>query len=262
MERKIVIKKYNDHHPLLKRYVHHDSKSRAFAYNTEGLTLKNTVHHRNIPILNQGNVGSCTGNAGIGALSTDQYYSYAKNIKKYSLDESGAVKLYSDAEVIDGNGSYPPNDNGSCGLSIAKALTNAGYITEYQHTFSLNDALLALTQHPILVGVDWYDTMFNPDADGRVHPTGKIAGGHEIVARELDDTNKRVWFDNSWGSSWGKMGRFYLTYEDFDKLLHQQGDVIVLIPKSNPAPSPAPLKDQADIELATAMKKWFIAKGL
>ena len=88
---------------------------------------------------------------------------------KYSMDENGAVKLYSDAETIDGNGPYPPNDYGSSGLSIAKALKSAGLISSYQHTFTLNDALLALTTYPILVGINWYQEMFNPLQIGRAH---------------------------------------------------------------------------------------------
>jgi hypothetical protein len=84
-------------------------------------------------------------------------------------------------------GQYPPDDTGCDGLTIAKVLTAAGEISGYQHTFSLDDALKALGVTPVITGVtSWYQDMFNPTADGRVHPTGGVAGGHEFVVDEID----------------------------------------------------------------------------
>lgn len=261
----------------LNRHVYHDARSRNFAFDTSKLSIVSVFHGRHIPILDQGNVGSCTGNAGIGALATDPVYSTSiSNNTTYPLTEDGAVKLYSDAEMIDGTGPYPPNDYGSYGLSIAKALKNAGLISSYQHTFTLDDALKALTQYPIMVGINWYNSMFNPQADGRVTISGGIAGGHEIVARQIDARNQRVWFDNSWGTSWGVNGRFYLTFTDLGRLLSEQGDVIVLIP-NGVAPATTTTTtikpnttttttiappSQEDVVLAEAMRTWLTAKGL
>lgn len=260
MDKIVIIKeKIHSLDPRLKRHVYHDSRSRLFSFDTKGRSLTSVIHNRVIPILDQGQVGSCTGNAGIGALGTEPLYRVGPS--KYSLDQTGALKLYSDAQVIDGHGPYPPNDYGSYGLSIAKALQNAGLISGYQHTFSLNNALLALTAYPILVGINWYQGMFTPDPDGRVRITGELAGGHEIVARQIDAENSRVWFDNSWGSNWGVKGRFYLTFIDLGVLLNQQGDVIVLLPKTGPIPTPVPTVN-ADATLAAAMKNWLKSKNL
>lgn len=262
----IVKEKLHSKDVRLGRHVYHDSRSRTFAFNTSGLTIQSVIHTRNIPILDQGQVGSCTGNAGIGALGTAPLFSSIPKSSKYALNEAGALALYSDAETIDGNGPYPPNDNGSCGLSIAKALQNAKIISSYQHTFTTDDALKALTQYPILVGINWYDKMFHPDTDGRVRIGGNVAGGHEIMARQIDAPNKRIWFDNSWGTSWGVNGRFYLTFDDFTTLLSQQGDVVVLIPNTTaPTPTPMPpipVPNTDDATLAAAMKAWLKAKGL
>lgn len=263
MEKIIIYKeKIHSQDKRLKRNIHHDSRSKLYAFDTSNLKITSVVHPRHIGILDQGDVGSCTGNAGVGALATDPIFATLPTSLYYTLDEPGAVKLYSDAEVIDGTGPYPPNDNGSCGLSIAKALKNANMISAYEHTFTLDDALKALTVRPIMVGMNWYSSMFRPDRDGRVRPIGSIAGGHEVVAREIDATRQRVWFDNSWGTSWGVNGRFYLTFTDLGILLNQQGDVIVLVPNTQPTP-PAPTPVQTDdAVLAEAMKKWLTAKGL
>lgn len=268
MEQVVIYKeRFKPSDPRLKRIVHHDSRSKLYPFNTAGLTIQSVTHNRHIPILDQGELGSCTGNAGVGALATDPFFNTLPGTLKYPLNQVGAVSLYSDAEVIDGTGPYPPNDEGSCGLSIAKALKNAGLISGYQHTFTVNDALKALTVTPILVGIPWYSGMMKTDFDGRVRITGSFAGGHEIVARQIDAVNQRVWFDNSWGDKWGVKGRFYLTFADFGTLLSRQGDVTILVPNVATAPTtstPTTTIPQlsADAKLAVAMKEWIAAKGL
>lgn len=246
--------------PRLGRKIHHDSRSLNFPYDTTGLDIVSAVHARHIPILDQGQVGSCTGNAGIGALGCDPYWpEKLTEASPYALNEDGALALYSAAETLDGDGPYPPNDNGSSGLSIAQVLKAKGMVSGYTHTFTLDDALKALGQTPILIGIPWMQDMFNPDADGRLHPTGAVAGGHEIVAREIDAANERVWIDNSWGTSWGVEGRAYLTFADFGTLLAQQGDVTILTPLAAPEPAPAPpvpAPADPDAVLVAALGPW------
>lgn len=256
--------------PRLNRHIRHDDRSRAYAFDTTGLSIVSAKHTRRIPVLDQGNLGSCTGNAGIGCLGTDPYYSTVAGVGgreltrrgtaqavRYSLDEAGAVQLYSDAETIDGDGPYPPNDNGSTGLSVAQALKNAGEISGYQHTFTLDDALKALGVTPVITGVKWYSNMYDPDQDGRVYPTGTVAGGHEFVVDEIDATNQRVWFTNSWGESWGLNGRAYLTFADWGDLLGQQGDVTIFTPLTSPAPTPAPTPGDPDHQLLADLAHWL-----
>lgn len=225
--------------PRLKRNIYHDPRSKLFRFDATGLTIKSVKHVRHIPILDQGQLGSCTGNAGIGAIATDPLFPALPKISPYSLDEAGAVKLYSDATKIDEyNGTYPPTDTGSSGLAIAKALKNAGLISGYQHAFTLEEALKAMQLYPVITGVKWYQGMFTPDADGRVRISGALAGGHEIEADEVDAELGRVWFCNSWSEKYGVIGRFYLTWEDYANLLKDRGDVTVLLPLSVPAPVP------------------------
>jgi hypothetical protein len=239
--------------PRLGRHVHHDERSRNYAFDSSDIVITSVVHARAIGILDQSRVGSCTGNAGIGALATDPVFDPVKAETFYPMTESGALKLYSDAEDVDGDGPYPPNDNGSCGLSIAKCLQRANLISGYQHTFSLEDALKALMTGPVLFGTNWYDRMFAPDPDGRVQIGGSLAGGHEIVARQVEAETDRVWFDNSWGEGWGVKGRFYLIFDDLGMLLGQDGDIVVPVPVSAPAPVPISDPDQT---LADVARPW------
>lgn len=238
MERTIHREEIPSTDKRLSRHINHDPESKKFAFNTAGLSIVDVTHQRYVPVFDQGQVGSCTGNAGVGSISTDPFVNADNSV--YSRNESGALKLYSDAQVLDGNGAYPPNDNGSSGLTIAKVLKSKGLISGYQHTFTLDDALMAGSQYAFITGVNWYENMFNPDSDGRVHPTGKLAGGHEFELSQIDVKNQRVWFFNSWGTNWGVKGRFYMTWTDYSLLLSQQGDVTVLIPSSVTPPTPNP----------------------
>lgn len=240
----------------LGRHVRHDERSRSYAFSTRGLTLVSTVHVRRCPVLDQGNVGSCTGNAALGALGTDPFWGTLALGFDYS--EAEALKLYSEFTKADSyEGTYPPNDTGSDGLTSAKVLTNLGFISGYQHTFSFNDALLALTKTPFVTGINWYSSMDVPDENGRVTITkdAYVRGGHEVEAFALDVENRLVWFWNSWGPTFGLEGKFAMSFDDYARLLGEEGDVTVYAPLSAPAPTPVPPTDP-DVVLASASRTW------
>jgi hypothetical protein len=265
----------------LGRHVRHDPRSLAYPFDTSGLSIVSAKHTRRIPVLDQGNLGSCTGNAGIGCLGTSPFFETVARQSigdpwiriphadpaqgsntYYALNEGGAVALYSDATAADDYpGQYPPDDTGSDGLTIAKVLKSAGEISGYTHTFNLDDALKALGVTPYITGTNWYSNAMDPDQDGRVYPTGSIVGGHEWVADEIDVENERVWGTQSWGPGWGvvrdgRPGRFYYTFADYGDLLAQQGDVTIFTPLTQPAPTPSPTpgEDPADVAFAAVLR--------
>jgi len=169
----------------LGRHVKHDSRSLWYQYRRSVDTAITTVlHARNIGILDQGAVGSCTGNAEVGALGTDPLFETLPAAHP-ALDENEALSIYSAAEDIDGDGPYPPNDNGSSGLSVAQAAKNAGLIAGYTHCLSLGDINDALQGQPVIIGINWYDCI--PDgqrvltSDLRWVPIEKIQVGDELI---------------------------------------------------------------------------------
>lgn len=218
-------------HPL-GRLVEHDPRSRAFAYvPPAALPTHSTTWPRRVPIFNQNlqgpdgtPLGSCTGNAGVGWEGTDPH-------ADRHVSEADVVPLYSAATVADGfPGEYPPEDSGSSGLAIAKVLKRTGRISGYSHAFSFGDALAAVAVTPVIVGVNWYDSMFDPDAHGYVDisPDSSIAGGHEFLIRGVDPRKQHVLCDNSWGLDWGRNGRFWLRFATLKRLLGEQGDATIL----------------------------------
>lgn len=274
----ITVNRIETTDPRLGRHVAHDSRSRMFPYRAIPRTaLVSKKHERAIPVLDQGNLGSCTGNAAVGAVGTaPDYVPWKATFPKAKLDETAAVAVYSLATQLDSYpGTYPPEDTGSDGLSVAKACKQKGWISGYQWAFSPDAAYTALQDYPIIVGSNWYGDMFEPLIDGRLLVSGELAGGHEYVVDEIDVENERVWMTNSWGGSWGVNGRAYMTFADFERLLDEQGDVCVLLPLDVPAPTPEPptptpepvppepvppTPDPVDVAFAGILKPWLAKK--
>jgi hypothetical protein len=203
----------------------HDPRSRAFPAATAPLVTTMHAHHG--PVLDQGNLGSCTGNAAAQALDCDPLYFWGRKI----LDEADAIAIYSWATHHDPfRGAYPPQDTGSDGLAVAKAARHLGLIGSYQHAFGLAHVLGALVLRPLIIGIPWTETMFQPDRDGYLHITGAVAGGHEVCLRGVDVEHQAVRLLNSWSASWGDGGEAWLRWTDLGSLLAQQGDATVLLP--------------------------------
>lgn len=174
--------------------------------------------------VDQGELGSCTGNAMAGVLMTAPLWMPGRN-----LTEVDAVALYKAATKLDNvPGNYPPTDTGSSGLGVMKAAVKLNYITGYAHSFSLDQLQGSLTLRPGILGINWYDSFDKPNADGEC-PMGaaaKVRGGHEVQLFGIDTKKERVWCYNSWGPTWGgrKNGTFYLSYKTLNRLLGEQGD--------------------------------------
>jgi len=203
---------------------HAEQDPRSLNYPAATLPISYVRWARVGRVLDQGQVGSCTGNA----TAQCQNHRPLFRLGQYR-DEARAVGYYSYATRVDPwDGIYPPDDTGSSGLAAAKGPRCYGDIVAYNHAFGAEHAMEALGYGPLSIGTDWYNDMFNPDSRGFVTPTGGIAGGHQYVLDGIDRANGWVRFQNSWSDQWGKMGRFWMTIPDFTTLLGADGDAIAL----------------------------------
>ncbi len=209
----------------LGRYVEHDERSRKFSA-ARASTQRSVLWGHHAPVLDQGDLGSCTGNATAQLINTD-YFAGAR--PDGYLDEDDAVRIYSLATHLDriGHNTYPPTDAGSSGLGVAKAGVQLGYFAGYKHAFGFDHFAAALQLQPLIVGTAWTEGMFNPSSIGYVRPIGAEAGGHEYLALGISYETKTLTFLNSWGDGWGEGGRFHMHFSDFQTLLAQQGDATV-----------------------------------
>jgi len=171
-------------------------------------------------------LGNCTANAALGVLMTEPFHQ-----PEWNYTEDDAVRLYHEETTLDNSqipGVWPTDDTGSTGGWAMQALVNNGLIHDWHHTRSLHTALRLLMVGPVAIGVSWFNNMFTPAGDGTisVDENSGLAGGHEIELNSLDVDNQRVGGWNSWGSAWGNQGAFWLSWHDFDLLLHLGGDVV------------------------------------
>lgn len=240
---------YRPADPRLGRHVRHDPRSLRYAHGVLPKSAIKTVDWpRRTPVFDQGQLGSCTGNAAAGLVGTDSAarpgltsVSISGNV--LPVNETLAVQLYSLATQLDGiQGAYPPDDTGSSGLGAAKALKKLGLATSYRHAFSLDALKSALQTGPVMVGTVWLQSMFDVDASSgyvRVDRNSDVAGGHEYIISAYDASALAFRIDNSWSESWGIRGAAWLAQADMQWLLSQDGDVTVPVWAVAPAPKPA-----------------------
>ncbi|HEX4714329.1 MAG TPA: hypothetical protein VH164_05315 [Ktedonobacteraceae bacterium] len=192
----------------------------------------------NTPVLNQGQLGSCTGNAMTQLLNCRMFAPC--RLGKVFLNEGDAISLYSLATHLDGFGPgqfYPPHDEGSSGLGVAKAAIQDGYIDTYKSVTTFSGLQAAIETQPVIIGTSWTNQMFNPKPTTGFITVGPIndstlAGGHEYLLQGIDYSLKAFVMLNSWGNGWGgyaglSAGQARISFADMETLLAESGDVIV-----------------------------------
>jgi hypothetical protein len=256
---------YEPTDPRLGRHVHHDSRSLAYAHGVlPQSAIKSVDWVRRAPVFDQGQLGSCTGNAAAGLVGTDSaarsgFTSVTVDNSVLPVDEDLAVKVYSLATQLDDfKGTYPPTDTGSSGLGAAKALVKLGLASKYSHAFSLDALKSALQSGPVMVGTVWLESMFDVRSNTGyviVDRKSAVAGGHEYVISSFDAFALAFRIDNSWSESWGVRGSAWITEADMQWLLSQDGDVTVPAWATAPVPTPVPSPSApTGVQVATAVR--------
>lgn len=264
----------------LGRHVEHDSRSLMYGAPVLPKSAITSINWgRSVPVLDQGQLGACVGFAATGVLGTSSLgrtgvpgvvISNAGSVASggiftpgiHQLDYSFAIKLYSLCTALDTfAGTYPPTDTGSSGLGAAKALQALGLATGYVHAFSVPALTSALQSSPVMIGIPWYESMFETSADGKiiVDRSSRLAGGHELELNGWTSDNGAFWVCNSWGTSWGRNGWGYFGTDDLTWLLSQDGDVTV--PKIS-APTPTPAQKITDQQMFDSVRAWAAQRGL
>lgn len=112
----------------------------------------------------------------------------------------------------------------------AKVLQSLGYIESYLWAWNVDDLAMAVTNvGPVVIGTNWYSDMFEPDRQGVVHATGYNAGGHCTVVTGINRRTGLFRVKNSWSRAWGHSGRFWIPFEDMDRLIYEDGEACLAV---------------------------------
>ncbi|HEU4542995.1 MAG TPA: C1 family peptidase [Jiangellaceae bacterium] len=171
--------------------------------------------------LDQGSEGACVGFGWAHELA-------ARPVVVAEVSNQLGFDLYREARRLD---QWSGEDyEGTSVIAGAKTCLRRGHMSEYRWAFTEPDLALAVGyKGPVVLGLNWYSGMFWPDYDGFLQPTGRLEGGHCILAYSINVKRGfyRLW--NSWGHGWGDLGTAKITRDDMAGLLAEEGDACIPI---------------------------------
>lgn len=248
--------------PKLDWISHHDPRSRDYPIRAllpadGGATKQRTLATwKPGPILDQGQDGACVGFGWTGEALMSPVRVRADQIRAALVrvepsDQSGAGDytandvahdVYKTAQRLD---DWPGEDyDGTSVLAGAKAMKELGFVGEYRWCFTIEDVIDTLIHHgPVVLGVNWRESMYTPDRFGELTATGPIVGGHCIVASGYHPhkivhpvagrpPRPMIQLTNSWGSGWGYHGQAWIETSAVATLLVDGGEACVPLHRS------------------------------
>lgn len=216
---------------------------RDYTYSTGNATIPSKIDlsDKFPEVYDQGDLGSCTGNAIAGSIEYEQIkkadptYFVPSRLFIYYNERliEGTVKEDSGAMIRDGLKSVA--NQGVCHESTwpytvskfkrkptKKAYTEATKYTAKVYSRVSQDimslkACLA-NGDPFVFGFSVYESFESPEVakTGILNMPGKsekLLGGHAVVCVGYDDSTSRFKVRNSWGSDWGDNGYFTMPYD-------------------------------------------------
>lgn len=195
-------------------------------------------------VFDQGQLGSCTGNAISGALKTwmvkNKYkwpftpsrleIYYMERELEGSVDQDAGAMIRDGFKVINTNGVCPEDETSEWNWPYdiskftvkpsVKALADAGlhkcleYAQVNQDQLSIKSAIVA--GYPLVIGIAVFESIESPECarTGVVPMPGFFdspIGGHALRVSSYDENY--VSGPNSWGKAWGDNGYFHLPWK-------------------------------------------------
>lgn len=209
--------------PVLDRIPWLDPRSRAFGAVTPTLAVKPLRSYRwgirTAPVLHQRGEGACVPFGWSAEIA-------ARPVEIAGITDAFAFAMYEDVRAIDRReGRHFPD--GATVLAGAKACRERGFIGAYRWAFGVEDVCRVLGYlGPVVLGINWHESMYEPRGD-TLEVSGRVAGGHCILARGVDVKRRRVLLRNSWGADWGHHGDAWISMADLDRLLRARGEACI-----------------------------------
>lgn len=195
----------------------YDEKDKQFSMFASKPKLDNTIRQswKIGNVFDQGNSSHCVGYSWAQFLQT-QPWSHEK--KPGILP----AEIYKKAQQVDEWPGEEPDYFGTSVRAAASVLKELDLISSYVWGYSVEDAARFISETgPIVVGSRWYYGMSNPDQNGFARPVSSYEGGHAWLIYGVDCQWETFFGVNSWGTSFGKNGRFFVKFSDLEKLINQ-----------------------------------------
>ncbi len=203
------------------------------------LPSKVDLRERCSPVENQGQLGSCTGNALVGNLEflekkAGHHLTNLSRLFIYYNERAMECTIGEDAGAMirDGVKSLVKLDVCTEKLwpyriaRFTKKPSSACYkqardhqITSYHRVIGLQQMKQCLAEgYPFVFGFSVYESFESPQVAkaGQLNlpkPSEKQVGGHAVLAVGYDEQTERMLVRNSWGADWGIEGYFTMPYD-------------------------------------------------
>lgn len=186
-------------------------------------------------VLDQGREGACVGFGWTAALLASPERPAPQ--PDVEVAEAFAKDVYHEAQKID---EWPGEDyEGTSVLAGAKTLARRNLIDSYRWAFGLNDVRdTVIWKGPVVIGIPWFEGMYDTDNHGVVDVSGDMVGGHCITltgyhpyARLGGKVREVFRWRNSWGTGYGRNGSGYIEAADLAWLLNMRGEACIPIGK-------------------------------
>jgi C1A family cysteine protease len=191
------------------------------------------------PVEDQGQLGSCTANALVGALEflelkegeklvdlSRLFIYYNERALEHSIDTDSGAMLRDGIKTLAKEGVCAEKKWPYVISKFTKKPSPACYrdaskntIGSYRRLLTLKDMRTCLAEgYPFVFGFAVYESFESAKVEktGVVDmpkPSERQLGGHAVCAVGYDDKVKRIIVRNSWGPEWGKGGYFSMPYD-------------------------------------------------
>jgi C1A family cysteine protease len=187
-------------------------------------------------VYQQGDLGSCVGNAVGGAIE------FIEPIQKITFGTPSRLFIYYNAREIEGT---TKEDSGCMIRNAIKSVVNQGVCPETSWPYIISNFAIkpddscyqmalgsqVISYHrigyvlsdlksciiegfPFTVGIQVYENFPMDTSTGLISmPQGQALGGHAVDVVGYDDISRMFVIRNSWGEEWGDNGYGYLPYD-------------------------------------------------
>lgn len=218
---------------------HHKLFRMAAPLPTESLPALVDLRPKCPPVYDQGNLGSCTGNAWAGLVqflmrmagmsdwvpSRLLIYLEEREVEG-DIDQDNGAQLGDGATCLETKGVCPelewPYDTGRFSVIPPATVMNDAAKTKILSPTAIPQNLGQLKAHlaggrPFVLGISVFESFESQEVEqtGMVPMPGaneECVGGHAVLAVGYDDSKNCFIVRNSWGVGWGISGYFYLPY--------------------------------------------------